>query len=1068
MRPSFFKILKATALAYIFLFFTIGLSVTAFIKEKENLKEKEKLLFNSLSKEVVLRVKARMDAYRQILYAGAGLFNSSKSVEREEWEHFIKTLKIEENFPGIQGVGFSKIIYPHEMDEHIKQIRLEGFKEYEIHPEGKRDLYSSIIYLEPFDERNKRAFGYDMFSEEVRREAMKRAIETGSAAASGKVRLMQENSIDEQAGFLIYIPVYKAGMPINSVQEKQAAIEGFVYAPFRAKNLMNGILGSRYNDISLTIYESTKEQKNILFDSCDSNITQDTLLHETKIDIDGRTWILHIKPLYTFYDKEYLQSAHLILILGLLLSFSLFGVILSLLKTKERAQEIAQKITQKLYISEERLRFALEGSGDGIWDWDLSTNMIYFSKRSKEMLGYDEGESVDELERWKDRIHPDDLESTMDATNRHLKGDTPAFTSITRIKCKDESYRWFLERGVVCSRDANGKATRMVGSHTDITDQKIAQEELKAAKEEAETANAHKSQFLANMSHEIRTPLNAVMGLSEMLFYTKLDVKQSDYIHKIYRSSKMLLGIINDILDYSKMEADKLELEKINFKITDVLSQLSVLFSQSAEEKNLILRFDLKDGVPQIIIGDELRLAQILTNLLSNALKFTQEGEIVLGIELKEKAENRALIHFSLRDTGIGLSKEQIKKLFKPFNQADNSTTRKYGGTGLGLSISKKLVNAMGGELSVESIKGKGSTFSFDIDVEVVSWFDSSTPLKKSSTKEHLKESLPDFRGIRVLLVEDNELNQEVAIAKLKKAGIEVKVANNGKEAFEIFNTDKKSFDLILMDIQMPIMSGYEATELIRGYDKNIPIVALSAAAMIEDKEKAFNAGMNDHLSKPIETDRLYQTIAKWTNSSFTPADELPKKKAEPVVLDLDHLFGLLGENQDVMCNLLANFVSKLQNDYSNLSMLLKNGDSSLGASLHSLKGVSGNMGATRLYTLCIEIEKKYKDGKKEMSKEADELDLEIKELISFISAYILEHPSKEAMPITDEAAIKKLFDDTLEKLKKSILIPHEDQDMLISGLKGKVDALELEKFKESLTEYELQSALEIMQKWKI
>jgi HPt (histidine-containing phosphotransfer) domain-containing protein len=266
----------------------------------------------------------------------------------------------------------------------------------------------------------------------------------------------------------------------------------------------------------------------------------------------------------------------------------------------------------------------------------------------------------------------------------------------------------------------------------------------------------------------------------------------------------------------------------------------------------------------------------------------------------------------------------------------------------------------------------------------------------------------------------------------------------------------------------MPIMSGYEATELIRGYDKDIPIIALSAAAMIEDKEKAFNAGMNDHLSKPIETDRLYQTIAKWTSSSFTPADELPKQKTEPIVLDLDHLFGLLGENQDVIRNLLANFVLKLQNDYLNLSMLLKNGDSSLGASLHSLKGVSGNMGATRLYTLCIEIEKKYKEGKKEMSKEADELDLEIKELVSFINAYILEHPSKEAMPITDEAAIKKLFDETLEKLKKSILIPHEDQDMLISSLKGKVDALELEKFKESLNEYELQGALEIMQKWKL
>lgn len=1316
-----------------FIFFLVGivLSITAFWYERTSQHEKEKLRFETLTKQGTLLVELRMNAYREALYAGAGLFAASENVNRAEWHDFIHALNIEKSFPGVQGLGYSEIVAPEEKENHIARIKAEGFPDYKIKPEGQRDLYTAIIYLEPFKERNLKAFGFDMYSEKTRKEAMSRAIQSGDSALSGKVRLVQENKKDEQSGFLMYVPVYHRGMPITNPNERIAAIQGFVYAPFRSKDLMRGVLAGRYKDIALQIYDGEKiERKNLLYGE-EFNDIDNSLATQVKLTIDGKIWTLYFTPRAGFLKETEGYVEWLILLIGLLITVAVSKTIETYLKTTENAQILAEKMTRALSIEKGRLSNIIRGTNVGTWEWNIQTGETVFNEEWAKMLGYTLEElSPVSIETWGEFAHPDDILKSEELLEKHFSGELEYYEYESRMKHKDGHWIWVLDRGQVSSWTTDKKPLWMAGTHQDITKQKnlndeivkekhfvstvienanaiiaiidatgtmirlnhygqeftgYTQEELASepffwkrllpiekqdkvlsiienakqgniiksfqnewisstqeqrffewsntlvnnedgsmdylvtigidittnkelekslieAKVKADEANDTKSSFLANMSHEIRTPMNAIIGLSQLMLDEQLTPRAKDYTHKIYSSSKMLLGIINDILDYSKIEANRLELEYTSFHLEDVLTQLKLFFTQGAINQGNELYFYLKKDLPDLIIGDELRLAQVLSNLLSNAMKFTDNGTVILTMSLKEIYDNRAVISFSLSDTGIGMSEDETDKLFQPFVQADSSTTRKYGGTGLGLVISQKMVRAMGGELCVQSTKGQGTTFSFDIDVVVKSWnheypiieenhcrilvvddqeisrivlcemienfgcmadqassaqealnmilqadgngngysvvlmdwwmpemngkeaiqklhlmeqegvlktkiplilmisahsieeiyaddvvievvlpkpvtssalFDALIDAKTgtfTTVKEYESPVFPDLSGIKILLVEDNEINQEVASMMLEKVGIKAQIANDGKEAVEIFMANPKHFDLILMDLQMPVMGGYEATTIIRQQDNEIPIIALTAAAMVEDKEKALAAGMNDHLGKPIDRDDLYKMIAKWCNIFVIKHDTSQESQSVEgnTILDLPFALNMVNGNQEILERLLTKFLSQLDGEFVDVADRVERNDPSAASMIHAIKGVSGNLGARELCTQCTLIDQILNNAQEITPNETQKLRTDIENIKHHIGIAL-----QAAKPTVSSAV--QLENDDLAKLVSQI---HNDlitgnkvgiqrQQSLYDNLKSSIDSVELDAWKNAMEDLEYDKAAEIMKGWK-
>ena len=577
--------------------------------------------------------------------------------------------------------------------------------------------------------------------------------------------------------------------------------------------------------------------------------------------------------------------------------------------------------------------FLQAGSLDGIWYWDVTRqDQEWMSPRFKELFGYRDDEIPNTSAWWMANIFPEDRAVALDNFARHLADPGHPYDQIVRYRHRDGSTVWVRCRGLAVRNEA-GEPVRLLGCHTDVSALKRAEEdlrsqaaELRAARDAAERANRAKSTFLANVSHEIRTPLSAVVGTAELLGETALGPAQREYLDAIRESADALLDVINDLLDFSKMEAGKLTIERRAFRLRGFLDTLLKSLAPRLRRKDVTLRSTVADDTPDALVGDARLLRQILSNLLSNAIKFTRRGEIVLRARLLEAADGEVSLGFEVADTGIGISPDKQKVIFEEFVQADVSTTRRYGGTGLGLAIASRLVDALGGRIGLRSEPGKGSTFHFT----------ARFGLGDARAGEAVREPAPAvaLRPLRVLLVEDSVPNQRVAVGMLEKAGHAVRVAATGAEAVEACAAER--FDVVLMDLQMPEMDGPEATRVIRGAESEqgagrTPIVALTARSSRGADAPWRSVGFDGYLAKPYRSRELLEAIAAVVAAApaASAGAHVPRAagRASPARVDWDAALDSVEGDRELLRKVVDGFLGQQPSLCSELRAALEAGD---------------------------------------------------------------------------------------------------------------------------------------------
>ena len=513
--------------------------------------------------------------------------------------------------------------------------------------------------------------------------------------------------------------------------------------------------------------------------------------------------------------------------------------------------------------AESRLDLTTRAARLGLWDWDVTEGQVHYNDTYFTMLGFGPDEMERGLEAWQSLVHPDDIEGAMEQVRRHFARETPLYSAEFRMRRKDGTWTWLRGAGEVVERDVDGSPKRMLGVHIDI-------QEARAALAEAEEANRAKSDFLANMSHEIRTPMTAILGYADLLTTDHPTDPQAteELVQTVYANAKHLLAVIDDVLDVSKIEAGRMRIECLDTRVSDVVEQLTTLSQPRARAKNLKLVVHLDPDVPDYIHTDPTRLKQILFNLTSNAVKFTDRGEITIAFAYQHQTSTLSV---RVTDTGIGMTPEERDRVarFEAFAQADASTTRRFGGSGLGLRISNALAEMLGGRIDVESEAGVGSAFTVRIKAPPVGGTSTPDRAPQQTEQPASADTPPPLTGVTVLVAEDGPDNQRLFQLFLTKAGARVIICENGQEALdEIISRDPADQpDLVLMDMQMPVLDGYSATRQLREARVTIPIIAVTAHAMSDDRRKCLEAGCDDYVSKPIDRAALIELCARLNTS---------------------------------------------------------------------------------------------------------------------------------------------------------------------------------------------------------
>jgi signal transduction histidine kinase/CHASE1-domain containing sensor protein/ActR/RegA family two-component response regulator len=830
----------------------LSIVCAAYLITVKDLENDYELKFKTVSEKITKTIKNRMAIHELILRGGTSLFSASKEVSRDEWRKYVQGLNLKVNWPGIQGIGYAVMVKPKDKEKHIKQIHAEGFKDYKIKPEGKREAYSAIIFLEPFDWRNQRAFGYDMWSNNVRREAMMYALETGKASTSGLITLVQETNEDVQKGFLTYLPVYKNDAEkLETPEDRKRYFLGWVYSPFRAGDLFSEVADVGDFQLDFEVYDNANiDKESLLYTSSTGAIPEPHKVLSSKIAIQGRTWLIRYHALRP--EVYFGQMPLIVLITGIMISFLIFFILVSLKNVLTKAEKLAEKKASET-------QMILDGTGLGIWTYYPKTEKLVWDDSMYALYDIQPKNFTGHYDAWEKLVHPEDVGRTVIELNEHVNGDV-VFDTRFRIKSKTGDFKHIRAKSQAI-RDETGHAVKVMGFNWDVSQEENIKRDLEAQRK----VNQHHSklaaigELAAGVGHEINNPLTIIKGYLNVMLkksHSKIGLGEKElheYLQKIDATSDRIANIVKGLRNFSRSDTSTIQ----KFDAIEALKESVNLLKEIYRSNGIDLVLEDNCQTKVYLKGNRGRLEQVFINLLSNAKDAIEDCESK-KITVKTSLVDDGL-EISFSDNGVGISEQVQEKIFDPF-----FTTKEVDkGTGIGLSLVHNFVKEFDGSIDVNSQINSGTTFVLNFPCLI----------EEQSQSESLSSQINiDELKIRAkaLVVDDEKVIREFLGDLLRDIGLEVEFAEDGQKALRLCDEKEESFDIIFSDIQMPNMSGFEFFLELKKKNARSHLVLMTGDMNLNlDDQNHIHFGLcSKCIFKPFSKEVIYSVILEQFNKN--------------------------------------------------------------------------------------------------------------------------------------------------------------------------------------------------------